>query len=148
MPLSSLCSSCSKFQQWVVFLRDSSLQQEAEFLFLLAWCKNRGIGDCFETGLFSWLMLLVLILCMYEINKRLISVTGLKSEEEVLREESVGCCSWWWLGEIKCRTMSSLAWMDKLCFMKDLKAISLGKNILLIPRRRLESLWQMCFLSA
>lgn len=74
------------------------------FLFLLTWRKIIGTGDCFEAALPSWLMLLVLILCMYEINKRPVSVTGLKLEE-VLREEPVGCCSWWWLGEIRCKTL-------------------------------------------
>lgn len=64
------------------------------FLFLLAWCKIIAFGDCSETALFRWLMLLVLILCTYEINKRPISMTGLKLEE-VLREEPMTCCSWW-----------------------------------------------------
>lgn len=128
MPLSSLCS----FSNGLFFWESQSLQKEAEFPFLLVWCKSIGIRGCFETALFSWLMLLVLILCTYEINEGPISVTGLKSEEVVLREEPVGCCSWWWLGEIRCRTVSALAWMDKLCFMKGLKVISLGKNILFI----------------
>ena len=117
------------FSNGLFFWEHQSLQKEAEFLFLLAWRKNIGIGDCFETALFSWLMPLVWILCTYGINKRSVSVTGLQSEEEVLREEPVGCCSWWWLGEIRCRTMSALARMGKLCFLKGLKVISLGKNI-------------------
>lgn len=54
-------------------------------------------------------MLLVLILCTCEINKRLVSVTGPKPEEVVLREKPLGCCSWWWLGEIRCRTVSAFA---------------------------------------
>lgn len=129
------------FSNGLFVWESQSLQKEAKFLFLLAWCKNIGTGDCFETASFSWLMLLVLILCTCQILKRLISVTGPKPEEEVLREEPVGCCSWWWLGEIWCGIMNAFAWMNKVCFMKGLKVISAGKSILLTARRRLEILW-------
>lgn len=125
VPSEGGCRACKNsvvlppnFSKGLFFWESQSLQKEAEFLFLSAWRRNTGIGDYFETAFFSWLMFLVLILCTYEINKRPISVTGLRSEEEVLREEAVGCCSWWWLGEIRCRTVSAVAWMDKFCFMK------------------------------
>lgn len=149
VPSEEGCSSCKNsvvlppnFSKGWFFWESQSLQKEAEFLFLSAWRKNTGIGDYFETALFGWLMLPVLILCTHERNKMLISATGLESEERCWGKRlwAVAAGGGWGRSDAGLWVLL-LEWTSCASWRVGLKVISLVKNILLILRRRLKSLW-------